>query len=54
MLIGNLSPSNERFSTNNTMQMKGRLSFEGAELSFEGRLSFESVDKFVDVRFSKY
>ena len=34
--------------------MKGRLSFEGAELSFEGRLSFESVDKFVDVRFSKY
>jgi len=35
MLIGYLSPSNERFSTNNTMQIKGRLSFESAGLSFE-------------------
>ena len=36
ILIGNLSLSNERFSTNNTMQMKGRLSFESVGLLFEG------------------
>jgi hypothetical protein len=35
MLIGNLPLSNERFSTNNTMQMKGRLSSESDELLFE-------------------